>query len=97
MNLRVPHPLRSLQRVGYANVGIEILGSHPSQNARRTPDFLTKLPRPWPRVRLSEKKRSLSAPNHRLWLRTARFKSRGSATPVTTSRKAANAVVSGAA
>jgi hypothetical protein len=28
MNLRVPHPLRSLQRVGYANVGIEIRGSH---------------------------------------------------------------------
>ena len=38
MNLRVPHPLRSLQRVGYANVGIDILD--PSQNARRTPDFL---------------------------------------------------------
>jgi hypothetical protein len=27
MNLRVAHPLRSLQRVGYVNVGIEILGS----------------------------------------------------------------------
>ena len=37
MNLRVPHPSRSLQRVGYANVYIEILGSHPSQNARRHP------------------------------------------------------------
>jgi hypothetical protein len=36
MNLRVAHPLRSLQRVGYANVCIEILGSHPSQKARRT-------------------------------------------------------------
>jgi hypothetical protein len=35
MNLRVPHPLRSLQRVGYANVCIDIRGSHPSQNARR--------------------------------------------------------------
>jgi hypothetical protein len=35
MHLRVPHPLRSLQRVGYANVGIEILGSHPSQRTRR--------------------------------------------------------------
>jgi hypothetical protein len=32
MNLRVAHPLRSLQRVGYANACIEILGSHPSQN-----------------------------------------------------------------
>jgi hypothetical protein len=26
---RVPHPLRSLQRVGYARVGIEILGIPP--------------------------------------------------------------------
>jgi hypothetical protein len=67
MNLRVAHPLRSLQRVGHANVGIEILGSHPSQNARRTP---TTLRHPWPRVRLSKKKRSLSAPSYRLWLRT---------------------------
>jgi hypothetical protein len=33
MNLRVPHPLRSLQRVGYANVGIEILD--PSQKTAR--------------------------------------------------------------
>jgi hypothetical protein len=44
MNLRVPHPLRSLQRVGYANVYIEILGSHPSQNARRTRDSLLRNP-----------------------------------------------------
>jgi hypothetical protein len=29
---------------GIANVGIEILGSHPSQNARRTPDFLSAAP-----------------------------------------------------
>jgi hypothetical protein len=44
MNLRVPHPLRSLQRVGYANVGIEILGSHPLQRTRRIPDFLLAAP-----------------------------------------------------
>ena len=44
MNLRVPHPLRSLQRVGYANVGIEIRGSHPSQRTRRTPDFPLRSP-----------------------------------------------------
>ena len=44
MNLRVAHPLRSLQRVGYANVCIEVLGSHPSQNVRRTPDFLLRSP-----------------------------------------------------
>ena len=67
-DLRVPHPLRSLQRVGYANVGIEILD--PSQNARRTPDFLLRCPSQCSRVRLPEKKRSLSAPNYRLWLRT---------------------------
>ena len=42
MNLRVPHPSRSLRRVGYANVGIDILD--PSQNARRTPDFLLRCP-----------------------------------------------------
>jgi hypothetical protein len=28
---RVPHPLRSLQRVGYAKLVIEIRGFHPSQ------------------------------------------------------------------
>jgi hypothetical protein len=31
-NLRVPHPLRSLQRVGYATVGSRF---HPSQTAQR--------------------------------------------------------------
>jgi hypothetical protein len=32
---RVPHPLRSLQRVGYANVGIEIRGIPPfAKNAK---------------------------------------------------------------
>jgi hypothetical protein len=43
-NLRVPHPLRSLQSLGYVNACIEILGFHPSQNARRTPDFLLSRP-----------------------------------------------------
>jgi hypothetical protein len=41
-NLRVPHPSRSLRRVGNANVCIEILD--PSQNARRTPDLLLRSP-----------------------------------------------------
>jgi hypothetical protein len=47
-NGRVPHPLRSLQRVGYATVGIEIRGIPPfAKNAKdgAPGDLLHFLPR----------------------------------------------------
>jgi hypothetical protein len=51
----VPHPLRSLQRVGYATVGIEIRGIPPFAKSAKDPGFPTARPQPWQRVRLSFK------------------------------------------
>jgi hypothetical protein len=53
---RVPHPLRSLQRVGYATVGIEIRGIPPFAKGAKDPGFPTARPQPWSRVRLSIRK-----------------------------------------
>jgi len=53
---RVPHPLRSSQRVGYATVGTEILGIAKSA---KDPGFPTARPQPSRSMRLSDKKQSL--------------------------------------
>jgi hypothetical protein len=50
---RVPHPLRSSQRVGYATVGIEIRGIPPFAKSAKDPGFPIARPQPWLRVRLS--------------------------------------------
>jgi hypothetical protein len=50
---RVPHPLRSLQRVGYATVGIGIRDIPPFAKSAKDPGFPTTRPQPWSRVRLS--------------------------------------------
>ena len=50
----MPHPLRLLQRVGYATAGIEIRGIPPFAKKREGP-FPTARPQLWQRVRLSFK------------------------------------------
>jgi hypothetical protein len=53
---RVPHPLRFLQRVRCATVGIEIRGIPPFAKNAKDPGFPTARPQPWQRVRLSIRK-----------------------------------------